>query len=51
NRGSNLRDELVTYWQEQQTAFVTPKPGRMAFAGDGAECSAGAKIDAHTGVP
>ncbi len=50
-RGSNLRDELVTWWQEQKPAFAPPKPGRVAFLTDGSECSAGTKIDAHLGVP
>lgn len=34
-RGSNLRDELVTFWQEQQEAFKPPAAGRVTVASDG----------------
>ena len=50
-RGSNLRDELVTWWQEQRPAFVAPKTGRVAFMTDGSECSAASKVDGHLSAP
>jgi len=51
NRGSNLRDELVSWWQAQKPSITAPKPGRVAFLTDGSECSAATKVDAHLGVP
>lgn len=51
NRGSNLRDELVTWWQEQKREMEAPKAGRVEFLSDGSECSAAAKVDVHVGAP
>lgn len=51
NRGSNLRDELVTFWLDKKPPFTAPKPGRVVFLTDGSECSAVSKLDAHTGAP
>ncbi len=50
-RGSNLRDELVTWWQEHAEGFRPPKPGRVMFVPDNGGCSAGARIDSHTSGP
>ncbi len=30
-RGTNLRDELVAFWQKNQESFVAPEAGRVAF--------------------
>lgn len=44
-RGSNLRDELVDHWQAQKTPLRPPRPGRIAFVDDGAECRPAARPD------
>lgn len=51
NRGNNIRDELVAFWQERKEPFRAPRPGRIAFTDSGSACSVGAKVEAHTGVP
>jgi 5'-nucleotidase len=50
-RGNNIRDELVTFWQEHREAFSLPKTGRVAFQGDGAACAATMKPGAQPGSP
>ncbi len=50
-RGNNIRDELVTYWQEHREAFQQPKSGRVAFLGDGSACAATMKPGAQPGSP
>lgn len=46
-RSSNLRDELVTWWQSHKVPFRAPRPGRIAFQDPKAECQA---VD-HSGSP
>jgi 5'-nucleotidase len=43
SRGSNMRDELVTFWQEQQEAFALPAAGRVTISSEGGACGAQAK--------
>lgn len=51
NRATNLRDELVAWWQDEKRPLIAPKPGRVVFLDSGVSCSAGAKIDTQSGVP
>lgn len=38
-RATNLRDELVAFWQKSKTPFRAPRPGRIAFDGPPTRCS------------
>jgi 5'-nucleotidase len=38
-RPSNLRDELVAYWQATRTPFRAPRPGRIRFQEGSGPCS------------
>jgi 5'-nucleotidase len=51
NRGTNLRDELVTWFQDRKQPLVAPKPGRVVFLDGGGNCSPGTKIDPQSGGP
>ncbi len=50
-RNTNLRDELVSWFQDRKQPLVAPKPGRVVFLDAGATCSPGTKIDAQSGGP
>ncbi len=50
-RPSNLRDELVTWWQEHRETFEPPRLGRIAFVNDGSDCTSGSRLDIQHGPP
>ncbi len=39
NKGSNIRDELIHYWQEKKETFKVPKGGRVTFVDRGEACA------------
>jgi 5'-nucleotidase len=45
NRGSNLRDDLVAYWQSKKEGFKPPKSGRITFIDSGDQCGPAAHSD------
>ena len=38
-RPSNLRDDLVAFWQSKRSTFATPKNKRVTFVDEGKECA------------
>lgn len=51
NKGSNLRDDLIAYWQTKKESFKPPKTGRVTFVDSGETCSAATRTDTHNPVP
>ena len=41
NKGSNLRDDLINYWQAKKETFKPPKSGRVTFVDNAELCAAG----------
>lgn len=40
NKGTNVRDELIGYWQAKKAALKAPKPDRVSFIDSGEACAA-----------
>jgi 5'-nucleotidase len=40
NKGSNLRDDLIEFWQAKKETFKPPKGGRVTFIDNGEACPA-----------
>lgn len=40
NKGSNVRDDLINYWQAKKEVFKAPKSGRVTFVDNGETCAA-----------
>ena len=51
HREQNLRDALVSFWQQKKEKFAAPRRGRVSFLADGDQCNPGAKLDGQTGSP
>ena len=51
NKGTNLRDDLISWWQSKKETFKAPKGGRVTFVDGGETCSAETRSDASATVP
>lgn len=40
NKGTNVRDDLIEYWQAKKSSFKAPKPTRVTFVDSGEVCAA-----------
>jgi 5'-nucleotidase len=45
NKGSNIRDDLISFWQSKKEGFKPPKGGRVAFVDSGENCSTSNRTD------
>ena len=51
NKGTNLRDDLISWWQAHKESFKPPKGGRVTFIDSGETCSTATRTDTATTVP
>ena len=51
NKGTNLRDDLIAFWQARKETFKPPKGGRVTFIDSGETCSTATRTDTATPVP
>jgi len=40
NKGTNVRDDLIKYWQAKKSSFKPPTPNRISFVDTGEVCTA-----------
>ncbi len=40
NKGTNVRDDLIAYWQKKKSSFKAPTPNRISFVDTGEVCTA-----------
>ncbi len=45
NKGSNLRDDLIAWWQTKKESFKPPRIGRVTFVDSGETCSTATRTD------
>lgn len=45
NKGTNLRDDLIAYWQSRKETFKPPKLGRVTFVDSPETCSTSTQSD------
>jgi 5'-nucleotidase len=51
NKGTNLRDDLIAYWQTRKETFKPPKSGRVTFVDSAETCSTATRTDTEKSVP
>ncbi len=51
NKGSNLRDDLIAWWQTKKETFKPPRTGRVTFVDSGETCSTATRTDTGATVP
>lgn len=51
NKGTNLRDDLISWWQTRKETFKPPKGGRVTFIDSGETCSTATRTDTSATVP
>ncbi len=51
NRGTNLRDDLIAWWQIRKETFKPPRGGRVTFVDSVDTCSTATRTDTATPVP
>ena len=51
NKGTNLRDDLISWWQTRKETFKPPKGGRVTFVDSGETCSTATRTDTSATVP
>ena len=51
NKGTNLRDDLISWWQTRKETFKPPKGGRVTFIDSGETCSTATRSDTAAPQP
>ncbi|MDP2270285.1 MAG: bifunctional UDP-sugar hydrolase/5'-nucleotidase [Archangium sp.] len=51
NKGTNLRDDLISWWQTKKETFKPPRSGRVTFVDSGETCSTATRTDTSATVP
>lgn len=51
NKGTNLRDDLINYWQARKETFKPPRGGRVTFIDTADTCSTATRTDTSAPVP
>lgn len=51
NKGTNLRDDLIAWWQSHKESFKPPRGGRVTFIDSGETCSTATRTDTGATVP